>query len=310
MLRHILIMSCFLFCAQVLTYGQCCSAGNPSTFSFIDHTSLKAKSLLFSTSYKYGFSDTYYQGNKPADVSFYAPANFSFMDLKVAFGISKRITLQAETGYFFAKQQENPVPFPADKGFGLGDATLCLRYRIYKSMKHQVEITSVAGLRLPVGVFDQENHGVKLPITVQPSSGSLVYMGGFSVAKSFTKSKLRLYSSAFAEFPQIIDSKNFYYRYGNLYNLSIAASYPVHRLFIPALQLQCELRNRSTREKGQVVDASGYEVISISPQIESVFPNDWSLLIYAELPVYRFFNGIQLANAYKTGIKLAKRFSL
>jgi hypothetical protein len=309
MIRHLFISACFLLCIQTLAYGQCCSAGNPSSFSFNDNNSLKAKSLLISSSFKYGYSDTYFKGNKPEDVGFYAPANYSFMDMKVAFGINNRFTLQAETGYFFMKQQKNPAPFPADKGYGLGDAAFNLRYRFYKSIKHHMELTAIAGMRLPIGVFDQEKDGVKLPIALQPSSGSLVYFGGLSMAKSFKESKLRFYGSASAEFPQLIDSKNFYYRYGNLYDLSIAVAYPVHHFFVPALQLQGEMRGHATREEGQVVDATGYKVITISPQIESDFLKDWSILVYADLPVYRYFNGIQLANSYKAGIKLIKRFS-
>ncbi|MBK7028961.1 MAG: hypothetical protein IPH45_07035 [Bacteroidales bacterium] len=310
MIRHLFISALLFICIQVGTYGQCCSAGNPSSFSFNDNNSLKAKSLLISSSFKYGFSDKYFKGSRPENVGFYAPANYSFLDLKIAFGINNRITLQAETGYFLLKQQKNPDPYPADKGYGLGDAAFNLRYRFYKSVKYQAELTAIAGMRLPVGVFDQEIDGVKLPISLQPSSGSFVYFGGLSLAKSLKESKLRFFGSAFAEFPQLIHSKNFYYKYGNLYNLSIAVAYPLHRLFMPALQLQGEMRGRASREQDQEVDATGYKVITISPQIESDFLKDWSILIYADLPVYRYFNGIQLANSYKAGIKLAKRFSI
>lgn len=288
---------------------QCCSAGNPSSFAFTDQTSLKAKSLLISSSFRYGYSQKYFNGNSPANLGFDAPASYAFMDIKAALGISKRLTVQAETGYFFNKTQQNPEPYPADRGYGLGDAAVNLRYRFYKNMKHHLELNGSAGLRLPVGVFDQEKDGVKLPLTIQPSSGSFVYLAGISAAKTLNDDKLRFYAAFSAEFPQLINSRNFYYQYGNLYNLSFAASYPVHKLFTPALQLQAEMRGHATREAGQSVDASGYRVIFLSPQIESNFTGNWFIHLYADLPVYRYFNGIQLANTFKAGVKLARRIS-
>ena len=310
MLRLILLSACFLLCTQVLTYGQCCSAGNPSSFSFADNNSLKAKSLFLSSSYKYGYSGKYYAGSEPEEVSFTAPASYSFIDLKAAYGITKRITIQASSGYFFSKEQQNPDPYPDDIGYGLGDAELNVRYRAYKSVTKHIELTASAGVRLPVGVFDLEKDGVKLPITVQPSAGSFVYMGGFSASKTFNENKLKLFGNVFAEFPQLIDSKNFYYHYGNLYNLSFTAAYPVHKLFNPALQVQAEIREHATREQEQVVDASGYKVFILSPQIESGFGNNWSVSIYADIPIYRYFNGMQLASSYKIGISLLKKISL
>jgi hypothetical protein len=310
MLRLTLLLSFFLLFAQVVTYGQCCSAGNPSAFSFTDNFTLKSRTLTLSSSYKYGYSGKYYAGSEPEEVSFTAPASYSFIDLKAAYGISKRITVQAGSGYFFAKEQQNPDPYPPDLGYGIGDAELNVRYRVYKSVTNHIELTASAGIRLPVGVFDLEKEGVKLPITVQPSSGSFVYLGSFSAAKSFENNKLKLFSSLFAEFPQLIASKNFYYHYGNLYNFSITAAYPVHKLFNPAIQLQAELREHATREEEQVVDASGYKVIILSPQIASDLGNNWSVFIYVDLPVCRYFNGMQLASSFKTGISLSRRFSL
>lgn len=298
-----------LLLAQTGAKAQCCSAGNPSSFSYSDQNAVKAKSLFLSSSFKYGYSDTYFKGSNPEDVSFTAPASYQFLDLKVAWGISKHFTVQACSGYFLTKEQQNPKPYPSEFGYGLGDAELIVRYRAYKSVKKHLELTTSAGLRLPVGVFDLEKDGVKLPITVQPSSGSFVYLTGLSAAKSFDDSKLRLYGSVSAEFPQLIDSKNFYYHYGNLVNLSVTAAYPVHRLFNPAIQIQGEIRGHATREEEQVVESSGYKLLILSPQIETEFHKNWSVQISADLPVYRYFNGMQLASSLKAGISLSKRFS-
>lgn len=299
-----------LFALPDTSFAQCCSAGNPSSFSYNDQGLLKARSLFVSSSLRYGYSGKYYSGDKAATMNFKAPANFSFVDLRIAYGMSKRFTIQAETGYFLAKVQHNPYPNPPDRGYGLGDASFGLRYRAFKSTKHKIELNTSAGMRLPVGVFDQEVDGVKLPLSIQPSSGSLVYLGGATLSKTLSNNKLHIYSSIFAEFPQLIDSKNFYYRYGNLYNLSVSVSYPVYKLFKPALQLQGEMRSRATRENDQLVDASGYKVLFVTPMIECNALRNFSVLWYADLPVYRYFNGIQLANSFKTGIRFAYSFNI
>lgn len=305
-----IVAAFFVFAIPSVSSAQCCSAGNPSSYAFSDQTSLKARSLLISSSFKYGYSGKYFSGDQVSAMNLKTPASFSFIDLRASYGISQRFAVQTETGYYISKVQENPDPYPADRGKGLGDAAINVRYRFLKNLKHHLELNGSAGVRLPVGVFDQEKDGVKLPLTIQPSSGSLVYLAGISAAKTLSNDKWRLFAVLSAEFPQLIDSRNFYYQYGNLYNLSLAVVYPVHKLFTPALQLQGEMRSHATREAGQVVEASGYRVISLSPYIESAFAENWIVNLYADIPVYKYFNGIQLANSFKAGIKLTRRISL
>lgn len=287
--------------------AQCCSAGNPSSFAFSDKVSLKAKSLQIGTSYKYGYSNKYFSGNKEIDVPFKSPASFSYMDLNLGYGLNRYFTIQVETGYFFSKKQINTAPIPDDKGYGLGDLAMSLRYRIYKNAWRRVESNLVAGVRLPVGVFDQEVEGVKLPITLQPSSGSVVYTGMISISRSLKEKDISFFASIGAEFPQLIESKNFYYRYGNLYNFSLASAYKMNKYLTPALQIQGEIREHAIRENDHVVDASGYKIIYLSPQIESEILHNWSLRVQADLPLYRYFNGLQLANAYKAGVTLTRK---
>ncbi len=299
----------FLFSIQQ-EHSQCCSAGSPSSFAFGDQANLKAKSLLLSSSFKYSSSSKYFKGNQPADLNFDAPASYSFIDFSAVYGISQRISIQAQSGYFLNKVQHNPAPYPSDRGFGLSDADFIIKYRAFKSIKHHIEVNTSAGVRVPVGVFDLEKDGVKLPLTTQPSAGSLVYLAGVSSLKTFDESKWKLYAAFFTEFPQLIDSKNFYYHYGNLYNLSVAAACQLNKYFVPALQLIMEMRGKATRESDQVVEASGYRIVSLSPQVESAFLNNWTARISADLPVYRYFNGIQLANSFKVSFKIARRISL
>lgn len=306
-IRSVLLIMAVFVLATDQSYGQCCSAGNPSSFAFGDKVSMRAKSMQLWTTYKYGYSDKYFSGNKIEEVPFDSPASYSYMDMKIGYGLSRFITIQAETGYFLSKKQLNPELIPDDRGYGLGDLSLSVRYRFYKNTFKGLESNILAGVRLPVGVFDQEIDGVKLPITLQPSSGSVVYSGVLSVSKTLQEKNILFFGSLGAEFPQLIESKNFYYRYGNLYNLSIASAYRMNRYFIPAIQLQGELRGHATREEGQTVDASGYKIIYLSPQVESEIFHNWSLRAQADIPLYRYFNGLQLANAFRFGLTLSKK---
>jgi hypothetical protein len=304
----------FLYFSLLLIFqqasSQCCSAGSPSSFAFGDQANPKARSLFLSSSFKYSSSSQYFKGNQPVDLNFDAPASYSYIDLSAAYGISQRFSIQAQSGYFLNKVQHNPAPYPSDRGFGLSDADFFIKYRAYKSIKHHIEVNTSAGVRVPVGVFDLEKDGVKLPLTIQPSSGSLVYLAGISSLKTFNDSKWKLYSAFSAEFPQLIDSKNFYYHYGNLYNLSVAAACQLSKYFVPALQLMMEMSGHATRELDQVVEATGYSIVALSPQVESSILNNWSARIAADIPVYRYYNGIQLANAFKISLKVSHKIGL
>lgn len=286
--------------------AQCCGAGNPIN-GFGDVSGIQFKTLQISPSYKYSYSDQYYEGSQKADVS---PDRmfYNFLGLDLAYAITNRWSVHGEIGYFINKTKLYNIEGWNDMtGFGLGDAGLNLRYSVIKNVIRKIELTPSIGVKLPIGVFDQEVDNVKLPISLQPSSGSLKYNGSIFASKRFDKYSVSV--KLFGEYASRIKSENFDYKYGNLYVVSIFGSYIISKNWNVILQGQYEYRDKAMRENDQIVESSGGQVLYLIPQVNYTIINTLSFSLNAFLPLYRYMNGIQIANKYSVSIRLTKSFN-
>ncbi len=88
----------------------------------------------------------------------------------LSYGIFKKLTAEAELGYYFTKYQDSDV-LDEFRTHGFTNATVSLKYALLKSNK-DMELTLGAGSKFPVSrkVFRDE-YGVPYPQEIQPSTG-------------------------------------------------------------------------------------------------------------------------------------------
>lgn len=293
---------CILFISN--SYAQCCSAGNP--FFYGELSSLSKKNLQFVTGYKYGTSTQYYTGNKQIDIDFVDKAYFNYLTLQFIYGLTERITLQADLGYFLNKTETYlKEGWETSNGYGLGDANFTIKYLAYNNFKKHIQIVPAIGVTFPIGVFDQEVNHVKLPITVQPSSGSFKYQISLFLSKGINNGKFNFTLFGMYEYAQLINSNNFYYKYGNQYLFSFLTSYKISNKFSIALEARSENRVRALRNDDQIVESSGFNIVYLIPHISWGFYNNWYLSMNADIPIYKYYNGIQLSNTYSVSVRLS-----
>jgi hypothetical protein len=191
------------------------------------------------------------------------------------------------------------------KGYGLGDLGLYAKFNVYSNPRLRLTISPTLGVKFPVGVFDQEVENVQLPISVQPSAGSYRYLANLFVSKGFGKVSLAEFASY--EYSQLIESENFYYRYGDQWIAALYFNYrPWKRLTID-LQERNEYRTKSTRENDEIIESSGYDVVFFTPQVTYSFKHDWYLSTYGDIPLYKYYNGIQLSFGYAISMRVTKK---
>lgn len=306
MKAYILLLLFIPLFSTIEVNAQCCGAGNPLN-SFGDVSGIQRKTFQISPYYKYSYSDQYYEGTKKAKVSpdkmFY---NFASIDM--AYALSYRLSIHGQVGYFINKTKLYNVEGWNDMtGHGLGDAELNLKYSVIRNVIKKIELTPSIGVKLPIGVFDQEVEDVKLPISLQPSSGSLKYNASVFMSKRFKKYSISF--KAFAEYANRIKSQNFDYKYGNLYVLSVYGSYIITRKLNTIVQLQYENRDKAMRENSQIVESSGGQVLYLIPQLNYTIIQDLAVSLNAFIPVYRYMNGIQIANKYSVSLRITKSFN-
>jgi hypothetical protein len=304
MVRYLLLFIVFFTISGYGAWAQCCTSGNPF-ISDAEQPALQSRILTASLAYRYSHSGSYYlKDGTFRELPFQEAAYSNYTELQIGYGVTNWLTVLTEFGYFFNKTLENPG-IDSYSGHGLGDAALYLKFNAYTNSKSMLSISPAIGVKFPVGVFDQEVDNVQLPISVQPSSGAYRYTANIFVSKGFGKIAFAGFASY--EYSQLIQSENFYYKYGDQWIGAIYFNYHIWKGLSLDLQVRNEYRAKSTRENDEIVEASGYDVVFLTPQLTYAFKHNWYLSAYSDIPFYKYYNGIQMSFGYAVSARITKK---
>jgi hypothetical protein len=285
--------------------AQCCSSGNPF-ISDAEQPALQSKVLTFSLTYRYSHSSQFYsEDSQFNDLPFDQTSYSNYSEFQIGYGVTDWMTVIADLGYFFNKIQATSGQDPY-RGYGLGDVGLYLKFNAFNNPKARFSVSPSIGVRFPIGVFDQEVDNVQLPIAVQPSSGSYKYTVNLFISKGLSK-KMALAAFIAYEYSQLINSDNFYYKYGDQWIGAVYFNYNIWKGLGLDLQIRNEYRAKSFRENNEIVDASGYDMIFFTPQLTYAFKHNWYLSAYSDIPLYKYYNSIQMSFGYAVSVRITKK---
>jgi hypothetical protein len=304
-MKNILVLFLFLITGLSNTaHAQCCAAGNPDSDDNLTEGGGKNR-LLIALGYKYSYSDQYYLGTEHNDFDYVRYSDYDFSSLTFTYGITDKLKLTSDIGYFFSKAQVSD--YRAEKNaYGLGDGSLTAVYNLYKTKKHSFSFVPIVKVTFPIGQFDQKDGIVVLPIDLQPSAGFYRYSGGLMVLKKFEGTKFSSNFLANMEASQRIDTERTNYKYGNLYNISLAGKYTLNKSVGFKLQSRYQIRNRASNANKELINATGGHVVFLSPQVSCTLFKTWRLGAIYDYPIYKNMNGRQLTNKYMVSVKLSK----
>lgn len=290
--------------------AQCCGAGNPISTAQGDAV-MKKGQMQFMVGYRHSTSDSYYEGSHSIFVDFPGKIDntgYDFLDFGVSYGITKRLTVGATIGYFLEKKEEYQSDlFPNVKSYGFGDLGLRASYTVFRHVRHGIEITPFIMVKFPVGKFDCESDGIKLPLAMQPSSGSYKYSLGIS---AFYNINRWLYLTTFDQFEysQRIKSKYFDYQYGPLWNINLAVRARAIKNLHAGLQVGYEEKGKAKND-GLLLDGSEYRLLKLTPQLTGLY-KDIQLSAGIDIPVWRKVGGIQMSNSWAIQLNFAYNIKL
>jgi hypothetical protein len=283
--------------------SQCCSS-NPVAGS-VNIGVLSKNTLRSITFFRYSYSDKYITGSRGSDFNGVKKAYYNYLGEILSFGINQRLTLETETGYYINKTEIlNTIPEITQKGWGLYNGVTTLKYGLIR--KDEFEISLAAGIKYPFTKKQREIYGVRLPQTLQSSTGAFGAAGQLFIHKNFPQSGLRIFSINRIE---INGTNTVSYRYGNLYTFSFFISKSINYRWTAILQVTDEARGRDIRDGKKIISSGGYAIF-ITPQINFSFSQDFNLSVLASMPVYRYFNGTQLGGGIPVAVTLTKDFNL
>jgi hypothetical protein len=306
----VLITICFLFTASFkIVQAQCCAAGNPVGGDLL-LGSIGKNNLKLILQYKHSYSDQYFHEGHAENVPQINFSRFNYSSFQFIYGIGKRFNVFGEIGYFIDKSQSVSVQgnhlFSAT---GIGDLGLNAKYVIYSSTERSKELNLSAGIKLPVGAFDQMDGNVILPLSLQPSTGATKYTTTIHYFYRPLDSKFGLFLNSSADMHSTISSKNYYYRYGNVYINSVSGTYKINNKLGVVVQARMEHREKDEREQGIIVASTGSDVVFLSPSIQYLLPYKLEAGLQVDYPIYKHVNGYQLTNKFSFSFNLARKLS-
>jgi hypothetical protein len=291
--------------------GQCLSAINPIGGSQ-NLLVLEKNTLRVITFYRYHYGNRYFSGDSPASFKNIRYAGYNYAGTIVGYGLSGKVTLEGEWGYFINKTQiYRGEPERKMKGSGFPPLVVSLKGSLLKDDINRLFISASGGAKVPLRRELQVRDGALLPMEVQPSSGAWGAVAQFFVVKEKPVSGSRYFFTARME----SNARNREdYRLGNALYTSLF--YSKHLMFpwlkgdwTAIVQLRNELRGRDTLASG-TKESSGGQILYLSPQINTTLAEKWNLSLTMDLPLYQHFHGTQMSSRCGFAFNLARDFPL
>jgi hypothetical protein len=290
-----------LACLLIISYSvssQCFSSpGNPIGGN-ANLGNVEKNLLRFGVFYKYSVSDKYFKGDKLYDYKKYEKADFNYVGNVIAYGLTKKLTLEAESGYFINKTVYPPDDY-SKKGYGFSNAIVSMKYGIYNNFEKRIRYTASLGAKIPFSQEMQTKDEVVLPIDVQPSTGSYgLILQSYLLKENSLKATRYFMINRY----EINFENKDKYKYGNVLFTSLFFSKHLHfrqqwisENWTAILQLRNEYRSRDYyADRG----FNGSVLFYISPQLNYSIKEKFNISVLTDIPVYQYYNDVQLANKF------------
>ncbi|MBU0489414.1 MAG: hypothetical protein KKA07_09285 [Bacteroidetes bacterium] len=258
----------------------------------------------YSSSNKYMENDKLYNGTK----GILSKAWYNYSGLLTGYGVTDKLTIEAEAGYYFNKTQKYNYQGIELTGSGLSNAVVSIKPRIYFHPDKRIEFSLAAGANLPFSTKWQEKNGVTLPVDIQPSTGSYgVVLQSFLVKENSFRGIRFFWVNRYEKY---FENKQGYL-FGPLYTGSLYFSkhfvFEKYKLKDWTTIIQLKSQNKASNfRNGTKVNASGSVVFFLIPQLNASIADKWNVSVLADIPIYQKYKEIQLATSFSFAVSIIR----
>lgn len=327
---RLLLFSSFaflLFSKTVYSQG-CCSGGSGSPIAGgTSQGVLSERQVELNANFQYIDSKKFYAGDRDTTPLF-DDLSSKYLYFRVAYGVSKNLTMSVESGYFINKTQIGLKKRDTITSSGIGDLILFPRYTIYSknTETRRTEATLGLGFKIPLGKYDDStvtyinpNTGQKYyapsPPSVQPSTGShdFIFYGFFY--RGYPEKNFRLFVNA------LYVKKGWNpigEKFGDYASVGLFAGKTFFKKLGVTLQVKGEWigkmkANRSADEMNWMYNvdilSTGGRKVLLCPQI-SYSIKKFTIYALSEFPVYQYVNRAQVGSQYQVTAGITYRFMI
>ncbi len=324
-IRILIIAFSILFFSNQ-TYSQgCCSGGSGSPIAGgASQGVLQDRQFEIGVNYQYINTNKFKFGSEDTS-SLFKDFNSNYIYLRLAYGITKNLTMSVESGYFINKTQIELDNVTKVKSSGIADLILFPRYDILNitTVRTRTEITVGVGVKIPLGkyndssiVYTNPTTGAKtysyLPPILQPTNGSndFIFYGFFY--RGYPIKNFRIFSNV------IYIRKGWNslgQKFGDYASVGIFAGMTFFKKLGVTLQVKGEWIDKMQADKNVDmlayynvdINSTGGEKVFVVPQL-SFSHKDFTIYASTEIPIYQHLNKLQIASQYQATIGVSYRF--
>ncbi len=325
-MRFLYFIFFFGLTLEVISQG-CCSGGSGSPIAGgASQGVLKERQLEIAPNYQYQSTNKFQVGDKDT-VKLFDRLSSNYLYLRVAYGVTEKLTMSVESGYFLDKTQIGRDKSDTITSSGIADLILFPRYSVYtrNTETTRTEITVGLGYKIPLGKYNDstkvftdpysgKEYFTTSPPTIQPTTGSQDFIFyGFGYL-GYPEKNFRVFSN-------LIYIKRGWnalgQKFGDYASIGIFAGQTFFKRLALTVQLRGEWVNVLKYDKNVDmlalynidVKSTGSKKIFFTPQI-SYSKNNFTVYALSEFPVYQFLNGTQVASQTLVTTGISYRFSI
>ncbi len=296
--------------AQELRAQGCCTAGSAS-IGGLERSVIKPNSLSISFGYQNTHLGKTFESTKMIDDPLERNANVQVFSLEAEYGLTTGVSLLLNFNYVARNRELTARDFRGNvserfnvEGRGLGDPILMAKYlAIAPSLAAPFELALGGGAKLPVGNYNQQRNGARLPIDLQPSSGAIDLLGwlyaGYNLPRLRLQWSLRgLYRYAGTNFDG--------YKFGDELIVAAGTEYNLRGYLGVALFARGRFAKQDYSNR-RILQATGGSAWYVEPTVSYGEKNS-TFRIFGQLPVYQNVRSIQLTTSWMVGAGIGFNF--
>jgi hypothetical protein len=279
-----------IFIYKSFAQCSCCSAafsGSALAAGTSNIGVLKEGSFRFIGLYRYLNGSRFYSGTDELKNLYGEELNVHFTGFNLGYGVTTKFTIDLEGGAFPDKDLN--FGYTRDQISGMNSLALIGKYTIFADKETSQELTLGAGFRQPL----------TSNTTLSGNNGAILQLFYFkNITDDFN---LIIFNRS--EF-YLTDKSNF--KSGNNITSSVFLTKGIFEKMTGILETRYELQGISSQDNLDLIN-TGKQILSLVPQISYNF-SDFSVSGFFELPVYRNFEGVQLAERFGAGLAIVYMF--
>ncbi|MEO8087607.1 MAG: heavy metal-binding domain-containing protein [Bacteroidota bacterium] len=321
----VMIQTCF-------ANAQCCAGGSGCTIAGGTSAGvLQEKQIELSTNLQFINADKFYKKDALDTNRTFDSFESQYEYFRLAYGVSKNLTMSVESGYFFKKKEIglHGDPVSTYKSKGIGDLIIFPRYDVYNhtGLKTNTEVMLGLGYKIPLGShndstgnvepFSGTTYYVTKPLSVQLSSGAQDIIFYTFLFHGFTKQNFRIFANAMyvkkgwnpngeklGDFASVavFAGKSFF----NCLGITLQARYE----WVDQMKI-----NESVllfgKPSNYFPEGTGYKKVFITPQV-SYTKGNISVYLSSDFPIYQYLNTsdfyTQVGSRFQTTVGISYKF--